>query len=401
MLNVYAFKSQGTAEGFDEFSLTEDSIIEDPITALPLASWSSEGTVVNKVDIRYDWNQTDFRNDFSRRQIYSAAKSVKRYAAQPSLSADFRGVHTALGGQAVLDRFALLYMQRWGYPPPILQCSLPYRRHMFEPGDVVTVTHSKIPNRVTGTMGLVNERFEVINIAPRWGIQGRLDLTLLWIGVIEQSAVPVSSGALSLIPGESTVDPSDLDIPFGSSVTLTTPTSCSAIRVGLKSLNYRVWRLLYDIYGNELVSGGKEPVFECRLQGQAYDEISFNTKLAYHLQYKRSTAPDAPGTDDDPITGWVTFPSETERGTVSQFSIAGCSSVASLPAEDMWTEFLDNIPPSTYNVRPFFDGVTEQGDPYPAPHVDCGTLGCADTYLSSSLSAELHRMTVDFIEAIV
>src|SRR5437867_914237 len=92
----------------DEYLITDDDILVDPTTALPMANWSNLGTVVNKVDIRYDFNEATKRSDFSRRQVYTATKSVDRYSAQPAVIADFRGIHTSSGGQAIIDRFALL-----------------------------------------------------------------------------------------------------------------------------------------------------------------------------------------------------------------------------------------------------------------------------------------------------
>jgi hypothetical protein len=390
---------------FDEYALTDDDFICDPSTGLPLGGWSNQGTVVNKVDIRFNWNEATQRNDFGARQLFTGTSSVTRYAPQPSLGLEFRGLHLALGGQATLNRFAAIYLQRWGYPPPILQCSVPYRRHLFQALDTLLVTCSKIPNLITGAMGLVNERFEVISVQPRWGTQGRLDLTLLWVSAIETSAVPVPSDALPLVPGTSNIDSTDVDVPFAASADVTAPGPGNTIRIGLKSLNYRLWRTTYDVFSNEQPDKHQPPV--CVAQGQAYDEYSYNSRLQYHLDYKTAAAPNTAGIGVDPTSGWVPFVNAgTERGNTSLFGSAGCSGVAGVPGEDVWTEFAFGgaiLPgsPTTYMVRAYFDGLIVQGDPYPgALHMDCGNPGCADAYNSSALVLEQRRMTIDFIEAI-
>ena len=75
--------------------------------------------------MKYDFNiPTLLKDTFGREQVYTADKSVERYTAQPAITAEFRGLRTTDGAQAVMDRFALLFLQRWGYPPPILLCSI-------------------------------------------------------------------------------------------------------------------------------------------------------------------------------------------------------------------------------------------------------------------------------------
>jgi hypothetical protein len=395
--------------GVDEYVIDENDIISDQSTGLPRASWSNLGTVVNKIDVSYDFNETTKPNDYSRRRFYTAETSVDRYTAQPPLTGTFRGVHTSLGGSAILDRLALLYLQRWGYPPPILIFSVTYRRHVFEALDTIRVTHSKIPNCLTGTMGLSNELFEILSVSPVWGLQGRLDIMAVWIGAIERSAVPVSGGTLSLVPGESTVDATDTNIPFGTSITLTTPgAACTQIRVGLKSLCYRTWQCFFDDY--ILSFGGKDTPPVCNVFFANYfDRVTFNTKITYHMDYKKSTAPDAPG-GGNPATGWVELLPSTDRGNTSQTTIDPCGGPATVPAEDLWTHFFGDIDhpllgvPSIFNVKIFFDAVTTAGNPCPTTHNNCAALpptGCQSIFTASNLEGDTQRMTADFIEAIV
>ena len=389
----------------DEFAIGEDDILAQP-TGMPVAEWSNTGVVVNKLDVSYDFNESTRPNEFTTRQIYTATASVDRYSAQPPLTSEFRGIHTSLSGQTILARHALLYMQRWGYPPPVLLCSVTFRRHMFEVLDAVRVTHSQIRNPITGKMGLDHELFEVMRVTPSWLIEGRLDLELLWVGAIETSAAPTSGGPLVLVPGTSTIDASDVNIPFGTSITVTTPGSpCSAIRIGLKSLNYRIWGCTWQDDG--LNPPPKDGVPSCDIDcGTFTDGLAFTSKITYHIEYKKSTAPDAPGTGTDPNTGWVTLLASTDRGSVSAFGTSPCGGTPGVPSEDIWTHYFPTLggAPSVYNVKIFFDGLTTQGDPCPNSHTSCcgavyGT--CGSSFISSALITDQIRMTHDFVEGIV
>jgi hypothetical protein len=399
-----AYRVITAEQAVDEFSIDENDILVNPITGLPMASWSKDGTIVNKIDASYDFNETTKPNDFSRRRFYTAERSVDRYTAQVPLTGTFRGIHTDLGGGAILDRLAILYLQRWGYPPPILIFSITYRRHIFEALDEIRITHSKIPNFITGNMGLTSERFEILSVSPTWGLQGRLDIVAVWIGAIESSAVPTSGGTLSLVPGESTVDITDTNIPFAASIDLTTPgAAVTHIRVGLKGLSYRTWQCFFE----DGVLAGEA----CISLGSFWDEVVFNTQVTYHMDYKISTAPNVPGSAGNPSTGWIPLLVSTTRGNTAQVSLAKCNGVASIPTEDVWSHDFPTLAgtPAIYNVRVFFDAITAQGDPCPTHHAGgeffsaCSPTGfaCMSNFLGSAMTVDAKRLTVDFIEGII
>src|SRR5262249_20202805 len=82
----------------DEFALNEADILVDPQTGRPIANWSKLGTVVNRVDLKYDYNVAGLvADDFARRQVYTADASYQRYSAQPSITEEFRGLRSASG----------------------------------------------------------------------------------------------------------------------------------------------------------------------------------------------------------------------------------------------------------------------------------------------------------------
>lgn len=387
--------------------LTDDDLVVDPSTALPQANWSKLGTVVNRVDISYDYNVAGLLpNTFARRQIYSATTSVQRYTAQPSILLECRGLRSSLGAQAVLDRLALIFLQRWGYPPPILLCSVPFRQHLVESGDHIYLSSSVIVNPETGRVGLDNERFEVLTVSPQFldalgRPNGRLDLALLWVGNAESSAAPTSGGILSLIPGETTISNTDVNIPFASSATVTTPgPACNQFRIGLKGLNYLMWSVSWMTYLS--IEG------TCYENTAVGEQLLFNTQITYHLEYKVSTAPDAPGSGGDPSTGWVTLLGSTSLGNTSLVSYGLCGAGASAPGEQVWTHYFPSPggAPAVYNIKAFFDSALLQPAPtdyglHGISRITCGQLPCPDIFLTEFVSIDQRSMTIDFIEGIV
>jgi hypothetical protein len=411
---------------YDETALDEHDVLVDPQTRRPIANWSKLATVVNRVDIKYDYNVPSLvPEDFAKRQIYSADSSLGRYAAQPSINEEFRGVrsfdtHT----QDLLDRFALLFLQIWGYPPPILLLSVTFRRHLFEFLDSVSVTHAMIPHYEDGELGIDRERFVVLTVNPQLMDAdgrplGRIDLALLWLGHTETSAAPTSGGVVSFIPGESTVDATDVPVPLGGSATVTVPGSNSTqIRIGLKSNSHRTF-LCYGSYYQELFSPPS-----CVYGGARVDYSVINTQNVYRVRYKRTTAPDQEGTGGDPSTGWVTLLSTTQ-GNLGVLIENGCAQAVygeppgSPPYPDVppsvvnWTHFFDNLydPPAGWNVRVNFDSVNVASggcpiNPATKAYGNCGGQifgygSCSDAEISSALCYDVKNLTLDFIEGIV
>src|SRR5678816_3740474 len=119
----------------------------------------------------------------------------------------------------------------------IRDSAVTYRRHVWEILDSPRVTSALSKKPITGRLGLVNERFEILDINPSWLTEGKLNLLLMWTGAIESSAVPTTSGGMLLVPGICAVTETDQAISLTGSVQFTTAASTSSLTIGLKGQN--------------------------------------------------------------------------------------------------------------------------------------------------------------------
>jgi hypothetical protein len=389
----------------DFYTLDEHDILVDPQTGLPQAAWSKDATIRNKVDVFYDFNDPNLKKeDFGRRQVWTADQSVTRHGSQPAIEMQCRGVRTDLGGQALMDQLALGFLQRWGYTPPMLRLAVTFRRHPFDILDSLRVTHSNIYNPMTGRLGLDREQFEVLEVTPAWLTEGKLILLLLWTGAIETSAIPTSSGAYILVPGIGTTDETDVPVPLAGSATVTTQNATRTLTLGLKHRSYRNWECVFN--KQSFVPGsGKDPG-GCVDAGLSYVDRSYTSQAHYRIEYKTSGAPDSPGSDGNPTTGWVTLKASTTRGTVGLFNEKKCFAspqVPAVPAEDLWTEHFDVLggSPATYNIKVFFESVTAQANPCSGlAGTYCSDSGCTGSLASSQQTDDQAALTIDSITSI-
>jgi hypothetical protein len=341
-------------------------------------------------------------NDYGRRQVYTADASVVKVGTMPAIGMTLRGVKTSLGGQALMDKLALGFLQRWGYTPPMLRLAVTYRKHVWEILDSLRVTSSLIKNPISGVLGLRNERFEILDISPSWLTEGKLNLLLMWTGAIESSAVPTSSGGMLLVPGICTSTDTDQAITLTGSVTFTTAASTSSLTIGFKGQNYRVWSCAFN--AAYFVEGqGKGDPGQCQCCTVSYINLSYTTQVTYHIEYKTSGAPDAAGSGSNPTTGWVTLKGTTSRGGVNLYGNRNCVTqydFPSVPPEDFWTETFGALgaSPATYNVKVFYDAVGVQASPCTGFSDDtCSTSPCTGGSLASStLITDVSGLTVDY-----
>jgi len=396
-----------TVASEDFYTLDEHDILVDPQTGLPQAAWRKDETIKNKVDVFYDFNDASLKQeDFGRRQVWTADASVTRNGPQSAIEMQCRGVRTSLGGQDLMDRLALGFLQRWGYPPPMLRLAVTFRRHPFEILDSVRVTHANIWNPITGRLGLDREQFEVLEVTPSWLTEGKLILLLLWTGAIETSAIPSSSGAFVLAPGIGSTDETDVAVPLAGSATVTTAANTRKLSLGLKHLSYRTWECLFNKETLGDWDGDPKTPDTCAPTGQSYVDRAYTSQVTYKIEYKTSSAPDSPGTGGDPTTGWVTLKASTTRGAVGLFDEKTCFAspqAPALPSEDAWTDSFDALggSPATYNIKVFFESVAAQADPCSALGGGyCSSPGCSGSLASSAQTDEQAALTVDFVTSI-
>ena len=396
----------------DQIVIDESVILADE-RGMPVYEWSRDATIINKIDIRYGFNEIDLvEGDFAQRRVYVADRSRDIYNTQAIQPFELRGVHDTLGGEDLTDDLALLFMQRWGYAPPLLKLPVTYMMHTLEPGDRVLVTCALMRNPLTGKTGMNRERFEVLNVSPSWLTEGKIDLELLWVGAIESSPIPTKKLS-NLLPGVNQFDGTDVPIPLASSVTLTTGVA-SKFGVGLSRRTYRQWRCDFAVQAL-----GTFPA-ECTPDGTRTVRQSFTGSVTYRMEYKTVDAPDAPGTTTtvflpeggtievgDPTTGWVELLAQKTRGSVSQYGDGGCGGNGpGVPSVVFFSEFFDapQAAPNTYNIQVHYVAVGVQSNPCVGadanscnPDPFCPGTG---SLANSELEADVQAFGVDYLQTV-
>lgn len=149
----------------------------------------------------YFYNETFVKYDYQLVQNYYATIDVVPYV--PSLQAfqevspivvDGRMFNTsssAYGGVALSTRCKNIYLQRFGFPPPLIVCDVFDMMTILNPFDPVTLNHPNVPNYLTGAKGGPID-CQVVKVEPNWS-NGTMRVTLMAIGWYQAQSHPQQS----------------------------------------------------------------------------------------------------------------------------------------------------------------------------------------------------------------
>jgi len=133
---------------------------EDVIIGIP--KWNQNlGGMINEVEIHYNWDGSDFLNIDSSLDSESI---VNRGPGKKALEIKTKGCTDT----EFFTRRTKRVFQRYAAPPPVLDVETFFNRQLSETGDVILVTHTKVPNLVTGDRGIVSDYMEIINRSVDW-----------------------------------------------------------------------------------------------------------------------------------------------------------------------------------------------------------------------------------------
>ena len=132
------------------------------------------GSLVNEIQIEYDWNTTT--EVYDSEVFYVDATSVNnRGPGKKPITIKSKGLHTSHSPASISGRATSVLgvrknriFGRFASPPMSLKLKTFFNRWITEVGDVVPFTHAKVPDVDAGTRGLTAERMEVIKKNVDW-----------------------------------------------------------------------------------------------------------------------------------------------------------------------------------------------------------------------------------------
>lgn len=156
-----------------------DSLTMDTIVGVP--GWDpGDQAIANVVAMLYDWGGAGRTSDYATRDQFIETESVRKYGRRAATPITAPGIRTVLARHEIGsgtpvqvlsgDELARLrcvrFLQRFSEPLDTLVVEAHYSKIRLEPGDVVTVTHSWIPDVLKGALGIATMPFEVLDSRP-------------------------------------------------------------------------------------------------------------------------------------------------------------------------------------------------------------------------------------------
>ena len=139
--------------------------------------------LINAVEfhIAYDADDNEYKAIY---KYYDAATldrtaSTYRGPGKKSLVIKSKGLPDNQMARDFIERRANNIFCRYAPPPPIVKVKTFYTQHLSDVGDLVPVTHSKVPNMQTGTRGITSRYMEIIKRHADFQ-EGRCEFTMLY-----------------------------------------------------------------------------------------------------------------------------------------------------------------------------------------------------------------------------
>lgn len=137
------------------FSLNEDSIV-----GIPEASQSD---LINTTSVRMD---KDTDGKFQAELVENYTASISRFGQYKQQVIESDGLRSGLQGFFLAALTSQMIFRRYGMKNLRFETlNVFWNAAVLEPGDLISVTHSKVPDRATGVMGITGKLFVVMDRA--------------------------------------------------------------------------------------------------------------------------------------------------------------------------------------------------------------------------------------------
>ena len=174
------------------------NIIQSPLPVM------TAGDYYNLMTYRLDYDGQNYLTEVD--SIYGPGAT--RYGLPAQQIIQSKGLRSPLGGALYSRLMAWTLFERQGFRPGLLDLDLDWRGIVLDPGDVVSVTHPLIKNKLAGVGYLAGELFEVHGIKPDWQ-SGKVSLNLLDVNFLADGPYAIAPDVTPDWPGASPTQKAD------------------------------------------------------------------------------------------------------------------------------------------------------------------------------------------------
>jgi len=141
------------------FGFDETNVIGLP-GSTPSQTTMGLGSVINAIKFDYDSDGNDFKSEL----LWVEEDSITRYGQSSYYQIQSKGARSEFGYSGFAALLAHNLTMRYGYPDDYRPYAIDakWAACRLEPGDFVTLSHSKIPNLAAGTMGVSDLLLQVL-----------------------------------------------------------------------------------------------------------------------------------------------------------------------------------------------------------------------------------------------
>ena len=180
-LSIREFAEPEAADSVEE--IDEDSILVDSV-GKPVMSWDGNlASRINHVVYEYDHDPTEVNDTLKYKTTREDEDdlSIDTYG-RTSLVFSSQGLRSSLNATSTLiDARMDLILQRYTSGAPLVTVRTHMQKNLIEPGDIISLTSTILPNRFAHARGITDSLFEVVKRSIAFD-RGYVDFELLWTG---------------------------------------------------------------------------------------------------------------------------------------------------------------------------------------------------------------------------
>jgi len=177
-LDIKAYYApQGT---LNAITIDDSNIIGNPIFD---ANLQTGNDFYNDIDVTYDYQPV--QDLFVNEIITENLTSQQEFEEDTTLKIPAKMVKTGFGAEKMISRMTEIFLSRFMTPPPIITLRTFYTNHLLNPGDIVYLNSSVVPNYRTGKNGGPAVLCECISTGTDFS-SGIVSVILLGIGFSNQ-----------------------------------------------------------------------------------------------------------------------------------------------------------------------------------------------------------------------
>lgn len=167
---ILSFRLYNPPWAYDPATMTEEDMIE-------IKKWERGlNELINNTHISWDYSITT--GDYMSQRYDLQAESINDHGLSRTWEMKSKGLYSDLQADSLISNRVYRMFTRYKNGPVSFTSRVFFEKFAWDPGDIIAVTHPRLPDIARGTRGIDNEWMEVVSMRPDMEV-GSMDIKVM------------------------------------------------------------------------------------------------------------------------------------------------------------------------------------------------------------------------------